>query len=360
MHKSPAKHLAAAIAALACSGAFAQQTGNSQPQPTNAVAPSTMPSQQGVVYPGRQMTEGQPLAGNLPGNRQMPQPGQLASPGTPGTAIGQVPPLPAVGAVAPKMPALPTPAQQYLNDNMPAELPDTVREYKRRFEEAQRAVSQFPVTAPTPISRSTTITQAPGELATTVRLASGIPSNIVFTDSTGATWPIEFATPGDLSVVDVLVPVEGSATLQLRPKQAHMYGAVSVNLKGNPVPITLILASAQVEVDTRLDIRVARRGPNAQAPIIDRPGFTNVDNVMLSVLDGVPPSDAQSLKSAIADLRAWIYKGKLYVRTTMPVVSPAYSDTAASIDGTRVYVMPSVPFVTVSVDGMLRTVRIGE
>ena len=123
---------------------------------------------------------------------------------------------------------------------------------------------------------------------------------------------------------------------------------------------TLIFSSAQDEVDTRLDIRLARRGPNALVPIIDRPGFTTVDSVLMQVLDGIPPGEAQGLKSSNADVQAWNHKGKLYVRTTLAVVSPAYSDTASSVDGTRVYVMPLVPSITVSVDGVLRNVRVGE
>jgi intracellular multiplication protein IcmK len=361
MLKPHANYLAAIIAALACSGALAQQAGNNGATPQVPVAPSaTAPSQQGVVYPGRQMVGSSGTAVNgatLPGSRGVP-----VAPAAPGTPINQ-----AAGTAGdaqqsnvPQMPPLGSPSQQYVDDNMPADLAKSIREYKKRFDEAQRASAEFVKNAPKPKSSSITITQAPGELSPTVRLSSGIPTNVVFTDASGAPWPIEFATPGDTSVADVLVPVEGSSTLQIRPKQPYMYGAVSVNLRGNNTPITLILASAQNEVDTRLDIRLARRGPNAQAPIIDRPGFTNVDAVMLSVLDGVPPSDAQAIKSSNSDLRAWNHRGKMYVRTTLAVVSPAYSDTAASVDGTRVYIMPSVPFVTVSVDGVLRNVRIGE
>lgn len=363
-------YLAAIIAALACSGAFAQQQS-----PANSSAQGAAPSQAGVVYPGRPMLANAsapaavaapaapagPMAGLTPVNTQPPMPGSrvAGTPGVaaPGTAIGQMPPLPPQpGQGAAAM----SPSQLYLNDNMPADLVPALIEYKRRFDEAARVSSQYVNTAAKPVSRSKTITQAPGEVSPTVRLANGTPSNVVFTDATGAPWPIEFVTPGDTSVVDALVPVAGSATLQLRPKQPHMYGAVSVNLVGNPMPVTLILASAQDEVDTRIDIRLARRGPNAQAPIIDRAGFTSVDPSMLQVLDGVPPGDAQAIKTSHADLRAWNYKGKLYVRTTLAVVSPAYSDTAASVDGTRVYVMPSVPSVTVSINGALRSVRIGE
>lgn len=352
--------LAAVIAVLACSGAFAQQA------PANSPPPSDAPSQAGVVYPGRPMiatTQTSSISGLTPANTVAPVAvNRLTGQASPGTPMGQLPPLPPQPgqSAVPQMPPMATPSQQYLNDMMPLDLPASLTEYKRRFEEASRASAQYVNTAAKPTSRSKTITQAPGEMSPTVRLASGMPTNVVFTDSTGAPWPIEFVTPGDTGVVDALVPVAGSATLQLRPKQPYMYGAVSVNLINNPIPVTLILATAQDEVDTRLDIRLARRGPNAQAPIIDRPGFTTIDSVMLQVLDGVAPGDAQVLKSGNADLRAWTYKGKLYVRTTLAVVSPAYSDTAASVDGTRVYVMPSVPSVTVSIDGVLRNVRIGE
>lgn len=361
-----AKTLAAIIAALACSGALAQQatpSANANQQP--AAAPQ--PNQQGVVYPGRAIVNSP--SGQLPGAGAQAQVQPQA--GQPGAVMGQVPSLPALpgGAAQAQQQLQPpalrtsTPAQLYVEDNMPADLPGAIELYKRRFDQSQRAAAKFVGDAPKPVGRTVSLNQAPGEEAPTARLSTGVPTNIVFTDATGAPWPIEFATPGDPTIVDVMVPVEGSATLQIRPKTPYMggpYGAVSINLKGNPVPVTLILASAQHQVDTRVDIRIARRGPNAHAPVIDRPGFTIVDDVLMSVLDGVPPSNASEIRTSSSDVSAWSYKGRLYVRTRMPMISPAYSETAASVDGTRVYVTPAVPFVTVSADGVLQNVRIGD
>lgn len=367
--KSHAKTLAAIVAALACSGALAQQAATNQ-QPAAPSAVTQAPNQQGVVYPGRAIVNS-PSNGAMPGALAAPNTGHAAQAGQTGALIGQVPALPALpGGTAAQsqqaqqvQPRAPSPAQLYVDDNMPADLADSIKVYKKRFNDAQREAARFVGDAPKPVARTVTLNQAPGEKSPTARLASGVPTNIVFTDVTGAPWPIEFATPGDQSVVDVMVPVEGSATLQVRPKTPYMggpFGAVSVNLKGNPVPVTLILGSAQAEVDTRVDIRVARRGPNAQAPVIDRPGFTVVDDALMSILDGVPPTDARLIRTSSADVQAWSYKGKLYVRTRLAIVSPAYSETASSVDGMRVYITPNVPFVTVSADGSLQNVRIGD
>jgi intracellular multiplication protein IcmK len=160
-----------------------------------------------------------------------------------------------------------------------------------------------------------------------------------------------------------MAPVAGSSTLQIRPKQTYAFGGVSVTLRGNPVPISISLTSAQKEVDTRLDVRVLKRGPNAQAPIIDRtPGVgAPADAILMSFLDGVPPSDSKELRTSLNGVRAWLApNGRMYLRTSMPVVSPAWTDSNASPDGMRAYAMPQVPSIMISLDGALTHVSIGE
>lgn len=385
MQQNPVKSWLALLLIAPIPGAWAAGTAAQTPAIAASAAAASAPasSQQGVVFPGQpfQPSPGPqaPATGGLtpvaipapapvaaPAAATMPPlPGQAvaarpAAPGVPGTPLAQLPPMPPMPPVGAKGPVARTAADVYLSDNMPKDLPQTIEIFKGRLDQSQRAAAESVHPAPKPVSGSKTITQAPGEAPLTVRLSPGIPSSVVFTDSTGAPWPIEFVTPGDTSVVDVLVPVEGSSTLQMRPRAAYGYGAVSVTLKSNPVPITFILGSGQKEVDTRLDVRLSRRGPNATAPVIDGPSFTATDEAMLSVLDGVPPSGARASTSSHGDVRAWHYNGRLYVRTRLPVVSPAWMGSARSADGTHAYVLTPVASVIVSSDGSLQNVQIGE
>lgn len=270
-----------------------------------------------------------------------------------------------MGAVAPTLPALPgadvKAGRVAVDDVMPSGLANDVRELKRRMEEFSRAQSEAaaPLAKPMP-SRSVTITQAAGEDAPEIRVAQGIPTNVVFLDSTGQPWPIEFATPGDPNKFDVLMPIPGTANLQLRPRTPYGYGGLSVTLRGNPVPISLSLTSGQKEVDTRVDVKIGHRGPNAVASIIDRTGAPNATDVsLMSFLDGVPPQGSKEVRTSLSSVRAWLWNNRLVVRTELPLVSPAWTDSTSSPNGvTNAYILPAVPSILIAAEGRMITVQI--
>lgn len=313
--------------------------------------PSAQP-QAGVVVPGAP-------AQAAPQPASAPAP-QAALPGQPGTPIA--------GAVAPQLPPLPNqqaqairPGSVAVDDVLPPSLAGDVAEIKRRLDEFQRA--QAAATAPLgkPVTRTVTITQQAGEAPQVLRLSPGIPTDVIFLDSTGQPWPIEFATPGaDSSKFDVVMPMPGTPTLQIRPKQNYHYAGLSVTLKGNPIPVSFLLTASQKEVDTRLDVNVARRGPNAAAPIIDRIGAPHATDVsLMSFLDGVPPQGSREVKTSLNSVRAWLWNDRLIVRSELPVVSPAWSDNAASPSGvTNAYVLPVVPSILVTNGGRMVSVKV--
>lgn len=375
--KLPRNLVVAALTLLFVGGATAQNKGAAPapaataPAPA-AAAPAAVPAapagaQQGVVYPGQPVTlvptlpnaVVAPSAANTPPplNRTPGQQLPLVQPGAPGSSMGALPPLPPPGATGS---AFVSSSRQAVDDLVPPDMASEVRELRRRMDAVLRANSDTVGTAAKPVSTTVTVTQAPGETPPALRLAPAMVSNVVFTDATGQPWPVEFATPGDPGQVDVLLPVAGTATLQVRPKVAYVYGVMSVTLKDNPIPISLVLTTAQRESDTRLDVRVTRRGPNAKAPIIDRPAGIESNPTLMSVLDGVPPGDAKLLKSSYTGVQAWMLDDKLYVRTPLAVLSPAYFASMTSADGMHVYVLPAVPSIYVSLDGAFRSVALGE
>lgn len=302
----------------------------------------------GVVYPG----------GAAPGAPAAAQPAQPGQPGAPVAGAPSLPPLPG----APAAPAQVRPGAVAVDDVMPAGLSDDVRELKRRMDEFQRAQNNAASQVAKPVTRTITVSQAAGEEPPVVRLAPGVPTNVVFIDSTGQPWPIDYATPGDANRFDVLMPIPGTSSLQIRPRHNYGYGGLSVSLKGNHIPISLSLAVGQTEVDSRLDVKIARRGPNAAAPIIDRTGLPHVTDVsLMSFLDGVPPQGATEVKTSSKSVRAWRWAGKLVVRTDSPVVSPAWSDSTMSPSGvTNAYILPDVPTILVSSEGRMVTVKIDQ
>lgn len=312
--------------------------------------------QSGAVFPGGQnpQQQMQPQAGGVPAQQtaQAAQPGQqIQQTGPNGMPV--LPKLPGeqsgirAGAIA-------------IDDLMPPNLAKDVLELKERRDAYDRAMAASAGVVAKPVTRSITITQAAGEVPDVVRVAPGIPTNVVFLDSTGQPWPIEYATPGDSSKFEVVMPMAGTSSLQIRPRFSYGYSGLSVTLKNNPIPISLTLTVGQAQVDARLDVKVARRGPNAAAPIIDRTGSPHATDVtLMSFLDGVPPQGSREVKTSLSSVRAWMWNDRLVVRTDQPLVSPAWSDSTSSPSGvTNAYILPVVPSILVATDGRMMTVKI--
>lgn len=343
--------LAASLATLA-----ALTSLGAQAQVSTAPGAAAPPDQAGVVYPGR-ATTAVPAVGVPP--QQRGYPGMVTVPDLAAERAPAMPPLPGASVLAGK-----SPAALAVDDTIPPDVPAQVRELRLRMDEVQRAASANPVAAPRPITRSLAITQAAGEEPPSVRTTMGMPTNLVFTDSTGAPWPIAYATPGDSGQFDILLPVPGTSNVQVRPKTPYAYGGVSITLKGNSIPVSVILTTAQKEMDSRVDMRVMQRGPNAAAPIVDRlnlGGPAPSDAALIGFLDGVPPSGSQEVKTSMRGVRAWTLNDQLYLRTEMTLVSPLWSDSMSSPNGvTHTYLLQNVPSVVVSADGRMVPVAIGE
>jgi intracellular multiplication protein IcmK len=332
------RSLVLVVAAQIASPVFAQQTAAA---PVGAPQAQPVAYQQGVVYPG------QPIAPTSP------QP-------VAGVAVPQ-------GAGAPKLPALPgaaaqiSPAQQAVDDVMPRDAPRAVRELKVRVDRFEKEGARKVRADPVPKSRSIDLTQAPGETPPIIRIATGIPTTVAFIDSSGAPWPIAYLTPGAPGEFDALVPQVGDSSMYLLPKSDYAYGAVTVKLVDNPVPITFMVTAAQREVDTRVDAHiVTRRGPNAK-PAMN--GFANAgtapDPILSGVLDGVPPTGAKVRKTSAPGISAWSFGGRLYVRTEAQLTSPNWYASKFS-GNTRAYALPDVSAITVSVDGEMSVVTFDD
>lgn len=373
MTKNKFNALAAAVAVVV-SAASSLALAQVVPAPAPATA---LPNQQGVVYPGRSVepvpgasaAAPAPSSGVAPSNVALPGsqlPGQVAAPApTTARSTGSPAMPPLQGGVGPRNPGpVKSGPALAVDDTVPADIAEQVRVLRHRMDEVQRAASASPSAVPRPITRSQPVTQAAGEDPPSVRTSLGMPTNLVFTDSTGAPWPIEFATPGDSSQFDVLLPVAGTSNIQIRPKSAYAYGGLSVTLKGNSVPVSVILTTAQKEVDSRVDLRIMQRGPQAQAPIVDvvfSGGNPASDRALNAFLDNVPPAGAKEVKTSFRSVKAWMYNDQLYLRTDATLVSPLWSDSRSSPNGvTRTYLLSEVPFVVVSTEGRMVRVTINE
>lgn len=360
--------LALAAFALMCSGSQAQQTQQVQKSalPPGAVTQTTSSSvavqstsqvtqpsgnQQGVIYPGQPIVQqAQPAtmqaAQPQPGFNGQPQP----KPGAP-----VLPPLP--GYTQP--PEL-SPANQAVEDTMPQDTAAAILELRRRLDAVQRAGANSLKTAPVAVARSVDITQAPGETPPVLRVAMGMPTNIVFLDGSGAAWPISYVTPGSPSQFDTLIPEAGTSSVQIRPKNPYAYGGFTVKLVNNDIPISIIVTAAQKEFDVRLDAHLNRLGPNAKQTITNiASASTTPDPILSTFLDGVPPPGSKIRRSTFRGLSAWSYDGLLYVRTNVQLAAPNWFASKQSGE-IRAYALPDVSTLTISVNGVMTLVNLSD
>jgi len=108
-----------------------------------------------------------------------------------------------------------------------------------------------------------------------------------------------------------------------------------------PVMITLI--SGQEAVDYRVDLRIPGLGPNA---IFVQNGIPEAVNpILLDVLNGIPPKGSKELKVGGGDCQAWLLNSKLYLRTSLSVISPGWQSIMSSIDGTHAYQLQPSPVI---------------
>ncbi|ATZ29681.1 DotH/IcmK family type IV secretion protein [Streptomyces lavendulae] len=77
---------------------------------------------------------------------------------------------------------------------------------------------------------------------------------------------------------------------------------------------------------------------------------------LLNVLEGVVPRRAVALTVRGGPVQAWLFDHRVYLRTRLTLISPAWTATVSSPDGTRAYEMPRTRHLLGFADG--RSVRL--
>lgn len=245
-------------------------------------------------------------------------------------------------------------AFKQLLDKISPLTPAQIIQMRKQEDKTQQAIATTPSTPPRPVSSTLTIDLSPGVTPPVVRLSAGFVSSLIFVDSTGAQWPISDYSLGNPKNFNIQWDRKGNA-LFIQSTTTYSSANLAIRLTGLDTPVMLSLVSGQKEVDYRVDCQVQGRGPNAAIPLVGD-GLPTITPSLLSVLDGVPPPGSQELAVSGGHGRAWLSQGKLIFRTQLTVLSPAWSATVSSPDGTRVYEMANTPLILASQNG--RTVKI--
>jgi intracellular multiplication protein IcmK len=245
-------------------------------------------------------------------------------------------------------------AFKQLLDKISPLTPDQIIQMRKQQDKTQQAIATTPTTPPRPVSSTLIVDLSPGVTPPVVRLSAGFVSSLVFVDSTGQPWPIADYSLGNPKNFNIQWDRKTN-TLFIQSTSAYSSANLAVRLVSLDTPVMLSLVSGQKDVDYRVDCQVQGRGPNAAAPLVGD-GLPSVTPSLLNVLDGIPPPGSQELAVSGGYGRAWLSNGKLIFRTQLTVLSPAWSATVSSPDGTRVYEMTKTPLILGSQNG--KTIKI--
>jgi intracellular multiplication protein IcmK len=227
----------------------------------------------------------------------------------------------------------------------------------KKYNEQELNTVATPETPPKPTASSQKVNLAPGSTPPVIRLAQGFVSSLVFLDSTGAPWDIVSYDIGDPSSFNIQWD-KSSNTLMIQAMKLYTYGNMAVRLKNLNTPVMLTLIPGQKVVDYRIDMRVEGYGPNA-AMGQDSSGLPDTANdLLMHVLEGVPPAGSEQLSVLGGDAQAWLLNNKMYIRTNLSILSPGWLASMTSADGMHAYEIQRSPVLLVSWHGKVMQLKI--
>jgi len=229
--------------------------------------------------------------------------------------------------------------------------PDQVHRLKQAYDQSQFAAAAPARVPPKPIATSQMVNLSPGSTPPVIRLAAGFVSSLVFLDSTGAPWPIDAYDLGNPTAFNIQWD-KSSNTLMIQASSLYTYGNMAVKLKNLSTPVMITLIPGQKAVDYRVDLRIQGMGPNAK-PMAVGDGLPGQPNpLLLSVLDGIPPPGSLALAiPASPESQVWSAGGKMFLRTRLTLLSPAWISKMESADGMHAYEMSTTPMILVAENG---------
>mgnify|MGYP000486177026 CR=1 FL=1 len=256
---------------------------------------------------------------------------------------------------------LPPPQSALLNRAVESQTPLTpeeVRQLRSRMNDVDQALNA-PQMAVVPKISALTVDLSPGASLPLVRTAVNYPSSITFIDSTGAPWKLGAAPIAGNPSAFTAYWVPNSPVMVVYAKNAYQSGNITVYLEGLAVPIVVTVSSGEPDtaaktwaVDSRLDLRIPRRGPNALAGAAPETRIGLHDSTLQAFLDGIPPKEARRLKTTgdVPETSVWQMGDDLYVRSRADI-RDEFEATLSSADGTHLWKLPVTPYISFSVMG---------
>ena len=183
-----------------------------------------------------------------------------------------------------------------------------------------------------------------------IAVKAGYVTSVGFFDRTGAPWPIEAVLADErLGATNR----DGSPHLvHFAPGARWLAGNASVMLEGLAEPVMLMLGEQDGVADFRVDLRLAKAGPNAD-PLAGAgsAGFHAGSDLLLGLLSGNPPAGAVALDVEGIEGRAWRLGDEMLLVTRAHLLSPGPRAAERDPAGRWAYRLPGVPYAMVSEEG---------
>ena len=183
-----------------------------------------------------------------------------------------------------------------------------------------------------------------------IAVRAGYVTSVGFFDRTGAPWPIEAVlADGRLGATKR----DGSPHLvHFAPGARWLAGNASVMLEGLAEPVLLMLGEREGVADFRVDLRLAKAGPNADPlAAVSAAGFHAGSDLLLGLLSGNPPAGALPLDVEGVEARAWRLGDELLLVTRAHLLSPGPRAAERDPSGRWAYRLAGVPYAMVSEEG---------
>ncbi len=247
--------------------------------------------------------------------------------------------------------------------------PTEIRSLLERFDRTQESVETPVYPNPKPEVVVQNISLDPGTAPAVVKLAYGHVTTINFLDSSGAPWPVQdISWAGNFEVIEAGAGGEEEGAsfthmFRISPQSEFAYGNMSITMTALRTPVIITLETNRDVVHYRFDAVIPDYGPLAEAPLIEAGISTAAgDEGMSSILEGVIPQEAEKLSVSGADGRtsAYRYNESVYVRTPYTLLSPGWSSSASSADGTRVYAIEDAPVLLLSDRGRMVRAKLSD
>lgn len=236
-----------------------------------------------------------------------------------------------------------------INEQLPLS-PEQITRLHKYYDLTLQAKATPPAPPPTPHFVSTNVNLEPGGAPPVIRLAAGFVTSLIFVDFNGDPWPLTAYSIGDPQNFNVQWD-QKSHTIFVQSLKKYSHGNLAVRLWGLDTPVMITLVSGQKNVDFRVDLRVPGRGPDSKPPVVQTLPSARVNPILINILDGIPPRGSIRLSVSGGYGEAWLADSRVYFRTKLTVLSPAWTATVASPDGTHVYELMPTPFILATENG---------